>query len=140
MPNVLFVQSAVETLPAELDKIAAEVHVNFPWGSLLRAVVAGDEVVLHNLRRLCADEALLTVVVGIDVERDRAEIERLQLPPLDTDYLRRVLPARYASSGFAIVKTETITGAALSELQTSWAKRLKAGHGRSFIRITARAA
>lgn len=36
LPNVLFLQSAVETLPSELDKTANEVHVNFPWGSLLR--------------------------------------------------------------------------------------------------------
>ena len=53
LSNVLYVQASVEDLPAELDAIAAEVFVQFPWGSLLRGVAGGDETVLGNLRRLC---------------------------------------------------------------------------------------
>src|ERR1043166_1451856 len=41
-PNVLFIQSAIEDLPEELNGVANEVHVHFPWGSLLRAVATGD--------------------------------------------------------------------------------------------------
>lgn len=78
-------------------------------------------------------------MLGLDLERDRAEIERLELPALDANYLNVVLPARYASAGFEIVRVESLTGSALSELQTSWAKRLRAGSSRSFIRIVAKA-
>jgi 16S rRNA (adenine(1408)-N(1))-methyltransferase len=138
LPNVLFAQSAVETLPSELDRIASEVHVNFPWGSLLRTVVLGDET-LPNLRRLCADQAVLKVVIGIDVERDRTELERLGLPLLDDNYLSSVLPARYANAGFEIVKAESLAGPDLAALETSWAKRLRSGANRSFIRIVAKA-
>ena len=53
-PNVLFVQSSIEDLPAELDGVANEVHIHFPWGSLLRAVATGDKEALYNLRRICA--------------------------------------------------------------------------------------
>ncbi|HEU4794362.1 MAG TPA: methyltransferase domain-containing protein, partial [Pyrinomonadaceae bacterium] len=60
-PNALFIQAAVEDLPAELDGVADELHVHFPWGSLLRAVAAGDVAVLRNLRRICAPGALLEV-------------------------------------------------------------------------------
>src|SRR5688572_11197679 len=56
-PNALFVQAAVESLPAELDGVADEVHVHFPWGSLLRAVATGDPAALRGLRRLCAPNA-----------------------------------------------------------------------------------
>jgi 16S rRNA (adenine(1408)-N(1))-methyltransferase len=69
------VQSAVETLPAELEGVADEVHVNFPWGSLLRGVVVADHPVLRMLRSLCSNNALLKVVVGFDGERDRGELE-----------------------------------------------------------------
>lgn len=31
MPNAMFVQAAVEDLPEELDGIASEIYVNFPW-------------------------------------------------------------------------------------------------------------
>jgi 16S rRNA (adenine(1408)-N(1))-methyltransferase len=129
----------VETLPSELDGIATEIHVNFPWGSLLRAVAGGDEIVLRNLRQLCAADALLTVVLGLDVERDRSELDRLALPSLDVDYLRLILPTKYARAGFEIVRTETLAHADVAELKSSWARRLKAGPNRSFIRIVARA-
>ncbi|MCA1626211.1 MAG: class I SAM-dependent methyltransferase [Acidobacteria bacterium] len=33
LSNVLFLQSSVEDLPSELDSVADEVHVHFPWGS-----------------------------------------------------------------------------------------------------------
>ena len=39
---MLFIQAAVEDLPPELDGVADEVHVHFPWGSLLRAVATGE--------------------------------------------------------------------------------------------------
>jgi len=31
LPNVLFVQAAVEALPPELDGVADEIHIHFPW-------------------------------------------------------------------------------------------------------------
>ena len=139
LSNVLFVLSAVETLPSELDGVANEIHVNFPWGSLLRAVAGGDEIGLRNLRQMCATDALLTVVIGLDVERDHSELDRLALPALDVDYLSLELPGKYLGAGFEMVKSETLTGTRLLELKTTWARRSKAGHHRSFIRIVARA-
>ena len=79
LPNVLFVQAAVENLPVELNETADEIHIHFPWGSLLRAVVLGDETVLASLRRICAPECLIEIIVGIAEERDKSEIERLEL-------------------------------------------------------------
>ncbi|SRR6266508_303826 len=43
LSNVLFVHAPVEDLPAELDGAAGEIHIHFPWGSLLRAVAIGEE-------------------------------------------------------------------------------------------------
>ena len=62
--------------PPELDGVADELHVHFPWGSLLRAIATGDPSVLQNLRRICSVGALLEVVIGLDPDagsiRDRA--------------------------------------------------------------------
>ncbi|MFY9555380.1 MAG: methyltransferase domain-containing protein, partial [Blastocatellia bacterium] len=33
LTNVLFLQAGVEDLPSELDEVADEVHIHFPWGS-----------------------------------------------------------------------------------------------------------
>lgn len=139
LPNVLFLQTAVEALPPELDGIADEVNVSFPWGSLLRAVATGDKLVLDNLRRICSPNALLKVTIGLDTGRDQTEIERLELPSLSAAYTKSVLAARYKDSGFRIVVTDNVASWDALEFRTSWAKRLKENPHRSFIRIVARA-
>jgi ubiquinone/menaquinone biosynthesis C-methylase UbiE len=63
-PNALFIQAAIEELPAELNGVADEIHVHFPWGSLLRAVATADVLLLQNLHRICAPGTLLEVVLG----------------------------------------------------------------------------
>jgi 16S rRNA (adenine(1408)-N(1))-methyltransferase len=137
LSNVLFVQAAVENLPEELQGIATEVHVQFPWGSLLRGVAGGDEVVMHNLRSICLPDALLHVTLGLDLERDRFEWERLELPLISIDYIERVLNVRYLHVGFRVITTEAISALELAQHRSSWAKRLQRGAHRSFFRITA---
>ena len=139
LSNVLFLQAAVEDLPAELDAVADEVHVHFPWGSLLRAVAIGDRAVLGNLRRICSPGALLEVVIGLDAERDRFEMERLGLPPLSTPYIDSVLTAEYADAGFDIFERGMLSPSEWPGLQTSWARRLQGSVSRSLIYIIARA-
>jgi 16S rRNA (adenine(1408)-N(1))-methyltransferase len=102
--NVLFIQAAVEDLPQELNGVADEVHAHFPWGSLLRALALGDELALRNLRRVCAPGAWLEVVIALDPERDRAEIERLGLSPLSIEFLETTLIPRYRAAGFDVVE------------------------------------
>lgn len=38
-PNALFVRACISELPGGLEDVADEIHVNFPWGSLLQAVM-----------------------------------------------------------------------------------------------------
>ena len=128
-------EAAVEALPAELDGIATEVLIQFPWGSLLRGVAAGDDVVLGNLRRICSPYAQLQITIGLDPLRDRFEWERLELPAISVDYIKTVLAPRYRSAGFKIVKAEQVSWSELSHLQTSWAKRLHQSDSRKFFRI-----
>jgi 16S rRNA (adenine(1408)-N(1))-methyltransferase len=138
-PNVLFVQAAVEDLPVELDGVANEVHVHFPWGSLLRAVAAGEIEVLRNLRRICARGALLEVVIGLDPERDQSEIERLGLAPLSLEFIDNELAPNYAAAGFQIVERGIIAAAEWPRIETSWAKRLQGNEGRYITYLVASA-
>ncbi len=135
----MFVQAAVESLPEELAGIASEVLVQFPWGSLLRGVAAGDELVMRNLRRVCVPKALLHVTLGLDLERDRCELERLELPAITIEYARTVLAERYLKAGFRVVEVEAAPLSDLTQIQTSWARRLHGRASRSPISITAQA-
>jgi 16S rRNA (adenine(1408)-N(1))-methyltransferase len=137
-PNVLFIQAAVEDLPPELDGVADEIHAHFPWGSLLRALALGDESVLLNLRRVCASGAWLEIVITLDPERDRTEIERLELSQLSLEFLETSLIPRYRTAGFEVVEYGSLSPSEWPHLQTSWAKRLS-GAARPLTYLIARA-
>ena len=138
-PNVLFIQSAIEDLPEELNGVANEVHVHFPWGSLLRAVATGDVALLQNLRRICAEDALLEVVIGIDPVRDKSELERLGVKPLTLEVIDNVLVPNYAAAGFEIIERGVIAASEWPALETSWAKRLQGNEQRPITYLIARA-
>ena len=137
-PNVLFIQSAIEDLPDDLNGVANEVHVHFPWGGLLRAVVVGDVGLLRNLRRICAADALLEVVIGIDPVRDKSELERLGVQPLTVEIVDSVLVPNYAAAGFEIVERGIIAASEWPEFETSWAKRLQGNEQRPITYLIAR--
>ena len=126
-------------LPPELNAVADEVHVHFPWGSLLRAVATGDVAVLQKLRRICAPGALLEVVIGLDPARDQTEIDRLGLTPLSIDFLDNQLAANYQAAGFETIERGIIAASEWPEFNTSWAKRLHGNEQRNITYLIARA-
>ena len=138
-PNVLFIQAAVEDLPAELTGVADEVHVHFPWGSLLRTVATGDVAVLANLRRICAAGALLEIVIGLDPARDQTEIDRLGLTSLSIEFIDRELVPNYRDAGFEIIERGILAASEWPEFNTSWAKRLHGNEQRPITYLIARA-
>ena len=138
-PNVLFIQAAVEDLPSELNAVADEVHVHFPWGSLLRAVATGNIAVLENLRRICAPGALLEIVIGLDPERDQTEIERLGLTPVSVEFIDQQLAPNYRLAGFETLERGIIPASEWPEFNTSWAKRLQGNDQRHITYLIARA-
>lgn len=140
LPNAMFVQAAVEDLPAEFDGVADEIHIHFPWGSLLKAVATGDADVLASLKRIAAPGCLLEIIIGIDPERDRAELERLGIPELTPVILHSFLIPKYIAVGFAFVESRTLSQAEWSRLETSWARRLQAGSGRIVLSLVFEAA
>ena len=117
--NVLFVQAAIEDLPPELDGVADEVHIHFPWGSLLRAVATGDIDVLCNVRRICAPDAMLEVVVNDPIADQPIE--------------------RYRLAGFEVLEHGSVPAAQWSEFESTWARRLKQNENRSVVYLIARA-
>jgi hypothetical protein len=138
-PNALFIQSSVEDLPTELVGVADEVHVHFPWGSLLKAVANGELNVLQGIRRICADDALVEIVTGIDLERDAAEIERLGLEQLSDGYIDHELRSRYLVANLEIVEHGLMTKSHLPTIKSSWARRLRGNSNRQIAYWIARA-
>jgi hypothetical protein len=140
VPNLLYVRAAAERLPAELAGTADRLTVVLPWGSLLRAVAGPDPAVLANVRSLCRPEARLTVVLGSDPVRDRAELLRLGLASLEPGALAGRLGPPYRENGFRLRYLRPVDGARLASWPTRWATRLARGPARRFIELEAVAA
>jgi 16S rRNA (adenine(1408)-N(1))-methyltransferase len=140
LTNALFVQAAVEDLPAEFDGVANEIHIHFPWGSLLGSVATGDEEILAGLRRIAAPDALLEIVVGIDITRDRIALERLGISELSDDYVEGELRSRYKAAGFEMSEHRILGEDEWRSFETSWARRLgSGGSGREVTLLVFRA-
>lgn len=132
-PNAMFVHAAIEDLPEEFGGSADEIHIHFPWGSLLQAVSTGDEKVLKSLRRIAAPECTLEIVIGIDPIRDKAEIERLDIPELTPVVLHSYLIPKYIQAGFKLVDHGHLDPAQWSKLNTSWARKLQGNSDRKVL-------
>ena len=125
LPNVTGAQTDIEHLAAEFDGVADEIHIHFPWGSLLKAVATGDAEILVSLKRIAAPGCLLEIVIGIDRERDKAELDRLDVPELTPIILHSFLIPKYIAAGFLFVESRTLPRAEWTRLETSWAWRLQ---------------
>jgi len=138
-PNVLFIQAAVEDLPPELNGVADELHVHFPWGSLLRTVATADVSALRHLRKICSLGALLEVVIGIDPVRDRSELDRLGITELTLQHIDEVLTPKYAEARFELTERGIVPASEWPEFNTSWAKRLQQSEQRPITYLIGRA-
>lgn len=139
LDNLLYVRAAIERLPDDLNGVAGRVTIVLPWGSLLAAVARPSIGLLQGVRTLCRPQAALTVVLAVDPQRDRAELVRLGLPPIDRASLATRLAAAYPPAGFTLVSVRAITGSDLARWPSTWAKRLAHGSARAIFHIAARA-
>ncbi len=133
LPNVMFVQAAIEDLPEEFDGVADEIHIHFPWGSLLRAVANGEGAALRSLRKIAAPNSILEIVIGVDPDRDRAELDRLGIQDLSDQYLGSILTDNYRASGFEIKEHGEMERSAWAKLESSWARKLQVNIDRRVV-------
>jgi 16S rRNA (adenine(1408)-N(1))-methyltransferase len=137
--NVLFIRAAIEELPSELDNTADEIHIHFPWGSLLGGLADGDERILDGLHRISARGCLLEVVIGFDPERDRRELERLGISSFSVDYVRTTLATRYEAARLKVKEVGVLEKGEWTRLHSSWARCLSSNDAREVVYFIAEA-
>ncbi len=118
LPNVLFVITNAQKLPYELNGLISCVTINFPWGSLLESLLAGDNALMNGLASVSKPNAQLAInlnggaltEVGTNLE-DGAETIRNSMNRF----------------GWNIKKLSTMDHNILRSFPTTWAKRLAYG-------------
>jgi 16S rRNA (adenine(1408)-N(1))-methyltransferase len=116
VPNLVLLREPLESLA--LESFADEVTVHFPWGSLLRGVLAEDERVFDAICRLPRQGGHLTLLLSITARDGRA--------PLSSEDIARVLRA-YHAAGFALIERRAVGRDDVEAAHSSWGKRLDIG-------------
>lgn len=135
LSNALFVVASAELLPAELSDIADVVTINFPWGSLLRALVTPQPEILRAIASMAKRGTKLIVLLNYSVFKDQDYIKRMGFRDLDKETVESVLKPGYAESGIEIV-----TYAFLEKdvpHRTSWGQHLILGSSRETLMLEA---
>ena len=129
LANACFVVAAAEALPPELDDLVDELTVHFPWGSLLRGLLAPEGCVLAGLTRLLRPGGHVTALISL-TPRDRQPA----LPLIDRGLAAR-LAAPYAAQRLRLVDWRPASPAEIGAAHSTWAKRLRAGRARPVWRM-----
>jgi 16S rRNA (adenine(1408)-N(1))-methyltransferase len=121
LPNTLFLVAAAEALPAELDRVADLVTVNFPWGSLLRGLLGADPAIMAGVTRVLQPGGTAQLLLS-STARDRgAGVAPIQAATLEA------LAESYVTWGLAVTQLWRASVADVAAAHSTWGKRLGAG-------------
>jgi 16S rRNA (adenine(1408)-N(1))-methyltransferase len=137
-PNLVLVNSAIETVPDPLHGVADEVTVLMPWGKLLRGVVLGEADVLSGLRAVAKAGAPLEISIGTSIWRDPVPLEIRDLPELTPEAVTSTgLADRLAALGWQVTDVRLVPHTDLDTISSSWARRLGSGATETVLHLRA---
>ena len=118
LSNTLFIIASAQDLPRELSGRISHVTINFPWGSLLESLLAGDAAVMNGLSSIARPNA------QIDIHLNGGALAEAGTSLEDgTDKIY----ANMNRSGWKIRNPALMDHRALRTFPTTWAKRLAFG-------------
>ena len=136
-PNALFLVAAVEDLPRPLHGTADLVTVNFPWGSLLAAVARPEPEIMRSIAALLEPQGRLVAFINLSAADDSDYSERLELPPLDDDYVTGTLAPGWREAGLENLRWRELAPGEEPGHRTSWGQRLVRGSRRETLLVEA---
>ena len=122
--NAAFVIAAVERLPPELADIASLIRVNFPWGSLLRALLEPNAAILRSVAALAQPGASFEIVFSYHPDHDTGAFLGASLPALELPYIEGVLVPAYHEAGLDVTQHRRLTQDEALAIPSNWGRRL----------------
>ena len=117
LANAAFLVEGVERLPDDLARVANEVTIQFPWGSLLRGLLTADPGVLVPIARLLKPVGELRVLLSATARDGYVNAAPESLSRIAT---------KYAELGLELVEARLASPSEIAASRSSWAKRLGA--------------
>lgn len=129
--NALFAVAAIERPPCELLGVADELTITFPWGSLLRGLLAVDDEAAAGIASLLRVSGRATALLSI-TDRDALDVSALNGD--DAPGIAR----RWAPHGLTVEAFEHASAGEVAASGSSWARRLVTGPPRPVWRLALR--
>ncbi|MBI2414390.1 methyltransferase domain-containing protein [candidate division WWE3 bacterium] len=134
--NTLLILGSIEIFPIELENMFDKIYVHFPWGSLLGGIANAQIDLLKNLVLGLETNGILQIIFGYSSEAEPTQTDRLSLDSIDAKRIKEVIVPAFNKLGLELEKVEKIEKEELSEIETTWGKKLAFGQDRKMFSIT----
>ncbi len=118
LPNALFVIASAQSLPKELNELISHITINFPWGSLLESLLAGDTRLMNSLACISSSIASVEVRLNGGALAEAGMVFEAGAEQIYNNMLR---------SGWELHAPVLMNANALRNFPSTWAKRLAFG-------------
>jgi 16S rRNA (adenine(1408)-N(1))-methyltransferase len=119
LPNMLFVIASAQDLPQEFSGLISHVTINFPWGSLLDSLLAGDARLMNGLASVSKPNA------RIDIHLNGGALVEAGT---DLDMGTQRIFDTVNQNGWHLTNPYPMDSQSLRTFPTTWARRI--AHGR----------
>lgn len=138
--NVRFVCFNVLDIPTGLEGKFDHIHANFPWGSLMYALVRPDVAAVRRMAALGKSGADFSFYLNLYVFENDSQRSAMKLPTLDDAYLENTLIPGFAKAGLTTTGYRFLTADGLKDHPSTWAGRLIRRSGRNTLYLHAKVA
>jgi predicted RNA methylase len=140
LKNALFVLGSIETLPAELNGIANQVFINFPWAGLLAGLLKADTTAWGAIKRICLPGAIIDLLFSYDRLVESSGFRKAGLPDIDDAYLKTVTIPAVEKIGFRVLDINAVSAEDIKQYPSRWAKKLSFGRDRQYFYLRVKTA
>jgi 16S rRNA (adenine(1408)-N(1))-methyltransferase len=135
LTNILFVWSGVEQVPEELNGMAEHIYVNFPWGSLLQAMVGENTTGFQKLVQLGKPGTVLEVYLTYHEHFEPQTITEKKLPTLKSYLSSGKLVKYWETQGVEDIEWHPVEEAEVKSFPSSWLKKITSQRDRAIFHI-----
>ena len=134
-PNALFFCADALNLPDAFKGVATSLSINYPWGSLLKAVVDTQVDILQHMAICARSGASVTLTINLFVFDDEEQRQNLQLPTMNEEYLHQSLMPAWEKAGVVFEQVNFFAAGEDAGVSSTWGGRLTRNSKRPTLQL-----